>query len=310
MADWKQQVTVQLETVTPLFLGGADPRSEPELRPPAFRGAMRYWFRAALGGVIGDSNLDGLRRLEREVFGDAEYGSPIAIQVRQASLKPAKYSILPHKTSSGSRNAFKPKQQFEVILRTTRPADPLVVVNACMAFNLAIWLGGLGLRSRRGAGSLGVVGSTDPSLVPVVPDDPEKLQKLVSVIVRSALERGKSLAEKYGVPVASSLPSSPAKFACFAQGAEIRFVKDWAGTPEDAMAAVIRKMPKADYLGGISPRQGSPLWVNILYASQSYHLLLTVLPSRLASGRQDYQKVSQLLQSFGGQKIQIKGWNL
>lgn len=310
MTDWKQQVRVQLETVTPLFLGGADPRGEPELRPPAFRGAMRYWFRAALGGVIGDNNLGGLRKLEREVFGDAEYGSPIAIQVRQKDLPSASYPILPHKTPSGNRRAFNPKQQFEVILGTTRPVDPLVWVNACMAFNLAVWLGGVGLRSRRGAGSLRVVGSTDSSLVPVFPDDPEKLQKFVSVIIRSALERGKSLAEKYGVPVVSSLPSSPAKFACFAQGAEIHFVKDWARTPQDAMAAVMRRMPKADYLGGISPRQGSPLWVNILYASQAYHLLLTVLPSRLASGRQDYHKVSQLLQSFGGQKIQIKGWNL
>lgn len=42
-----QNITVKLETVTPLFLGGAEPRDKPpELRPPAFRGAMRYWLRA------------------------------------------------------------------------------------------------------------------------------------------------------------------------------------------------------------------------------------------------------------------------
>lgn len=40
----KQNITVKLETVTPLFLGGAEPRGEPELRPPAFRGAMRHWL--------------------------------------------------------------------------------------------------------------------------------------------------------------------------------------------------------------------------------------------------------------------------
>ncbi len=44
-------LTVTLETVTPLFLGGADPRGAPELRAPSFRGAMRYWLRAALGTV-------------------------------------------------------------------------------------------------------------------------------------------------------------------------------------------------------------------------------------------------------------------
>ena len=47
-----RSLTVTLETVTPPFLGGADPRGAPELRPPAFRGAMRYWLRAALGGLM------------------------------------------------------------------------------------------------------------------------------------------------------------------------------------------------------------------------------------------------------------------
>lgn len=30
-----QKITVKLETVTPLFLGGAEPRGKPELYPPA-----------------------------------------------------------------------------------------------------------------------------------------------------------------------------------------------------------------------------------------------------------------------------------
>lgn len=38
-------ITFNLETVTPLFLAGAN-QTEAELRPPAFRGALRYWFRA------------------------------------------------------------------------------------------------------------------------------------------------------------------------------------------------------------------------------------------------------------------------
>jgi len=52
MSDWKQQLVVQLETVTPLFLGGADPRGEPELRPPAFRGAMRGISGRRWGGWV------------------------------------------------------------------------------------------------------------------------------------------------------------------------------------------------------------------------------------------------------------------
>jgi hypothetical protein len=49
-----------LETITPLFLTGADPRGEPELRAASIRGALRFWLRALLGGVIGDRDLDGL----------------------------------------------------------------------------------------------------------------------------------------------------------------------------------------------------------------------------------------------------------
>lgn len=49
MAYQPLRLTVTLETVTPLFLGGAVPGESPELRPSSFRGVMRYWLRAALG---------------------------------------------------------------------------------------------------------------------------------------------------------------------------------------------------------------------------------------------------------------------
>jgi CRISPR-associated protein Cmr1 len=79
-----KQIRVNLQTVTPMFLAGAEPRGEPELRPPAFRGAMRYWLRAALGGVIGDQDTQSLYKLESQVFGSAADGdsSASAVNVR------------------------------------------------------------------------------------------------------------------------------------------------------------------------------------------------------------------------------------
>lgn len=41
---------LELQTVTPLMTGGAFYQAE--LRPPSFRGVMRYWLRALLGGVL------------------------------------------------------------------------------------------------------------------------------------------------------------------------------------------------------------------------------------------------------------------
>lgn len=307
MSEWMQSVTVEVKTVTPLFLGGANPRGQPELRPPAFRGAMRYWYRAVLGGVIGDRDLKSLRKLEQEVFGDTECGSPFSIQIQlKADLKP----ILPHKTPSGIRMAFSEGQQFRVILRTSRPVDPLVWVNVCMAFNLAVGLGGLGLRSRRGAGSLQVIESSDPSLIPIFPTKTEQIREYIGIILRSALKRAKSLAEEKKVPLSSALPSPPTQFPCAAQGAEIRLVKEWAVSPQEALAELMRKMPKIVALVGISPPQRLPLWAHLFYTPNQYHLLLTLLPSRLAHEKQNYNEVAKVLQSFGGETIEIKGWNV
>ena len=47
------KIDISLETTTPLFLGGAYSRpdishsGDPELHPPTFRGALRYWLRQA-----------------------------------------------------------------------------------------------------------------------------------------------------------------------------------------------------------------------------------------------------------------------
>jgi len=38
-------VSFELETITPLFMAGADGIT-PELRPPSFKGMMRFWWRA------------------------------------------------------------------------------------------------------------------------------------------------------------------------------------------------------------------------------------------------------------------------
>ena len=43
-----QEVIFDLQTITPLFLAGADQQAA-ELRAPSFRGVMRYWLSGASG---------------------------------------------------------------------------------------------------------------------------------------------------------------------------------------------------------------------------------------------------------------------
>jgi CRISPR type III-B/RAMP module RAMP protein Cmr1 len=155
-----RKISVRLEAVTPLFLGGADNRT-PELRPPPFRGMMRYWFRALAGGVLGDDGraLKTIRQKESEIFGSPdEKRGQSAVWVRLSAPKFASksYLLLPHKD----------KPKFSAIPPGVTPTLTLTLKpNAEMQrLELAVWsllvgltVGGIGKRSRRGFGSLRVV---------------------------------------------------------------------------------------------------------------------------------------------------------
>lgn len=201
-----QEIVLNLETVTPLFLGGADPRGEPELRAASIRGALRFWLRALLGGVIGDKDLDALRKAESAVFGSTNTGaSPVVVRVKSHFAKTISFSQLAQWDNTlgnyrrpgiaylffsarqignePERYAIRAGMTFELEL-TLRPG-----ANADYAFEqayAALWLlmhlGGLGARSRRGAGSLQVTqvhGNVPSSALPsleIRASTPEQLQ--------------------------------------------------------------------------------------------------------------------------------------
>ncbi|MEW6006318.1 MAG: type III-B CRISPR module RAMP protein Cmr1 [Stygiobacter sp.] len=59
-----EKITFQCETITPMFLAGADGKT-PELRPPSIKAAMRFWWRA----MHGDLSLSDLKKDEAKIFG-------------------------------------------------------------------------------------------------------------------------------------------------------------------------------------------------------------------------------------------------
>ena len=174
------QIRTKLEIVTPLFLGGANPRGSPELRPASFRGALRFWWRAAVGGLIGD-NPQRLRERESSIFGSPEKGSSVVIRVRE--LQSAKSVKQFYKQGRGTRSTSSghdyllwsmkglggesdrqgfypgPSAHFELILQARHGATngERACQEACAAFWLFTQLGSLGSRARRAAGSLGVI---------------------------------------------------------------------------------------------------------------------------------------------------------
>ncbi|HXH09568.1 MAG TPA: type III-B CRISPR module RAMP protein Cmr1 [Alphaproteobacteria bacterium] len=157
------QIKSRLETVTPLFMGGADPRDGPELRPASFRGVLRFWWRALLAGVMGDADLEALRQEETAVFGQTENGSPIVVRVL-GQARPQ--SALPHQPGVGylwwsmvrtKRQYLPAGTSFTLILQTrpgVRSDEPLK--RTLVSLWLLTHLGGIGSRARRGGGSVQV----------------------------------------------------------------------------------------------------------------------------------------------------------
>ena len=301
------KITVKLETVTPLFLGGAEPRVEPELRPPAFRGAMRYWLRATLGGVIGDSDLAGLHKLETKVFGSTDAGSPIAIRLH-GNLVPNTFDILPHKPGSGRRKAYRESESIHLTISALRHIDEVVWKNACMAFNLAILFGGVGLRSRRGYGSLRIVETSAPNLVPITPIVLDEWSRHIKVVCLSAIKRANELAVQNKVSP-KNLPTGRTSFPCASTDSLIRIPEDLGATKSnELLISLMSKMPQKQFLGGIKPRHSSPLWVRVIKADGEYRLLMCVLPNFKSDG--DLAEMKKFLNaSFPGTDISIKGWN-
>jgi CRISPR-associated protein Cmr1 len=303
-----RQLKIELETVTPLFLGGAQGKgAPPELRPPAFRGAMRYWLRAALGGVIGDRNLEGLKQAERAVFGSTDYGSPIGLRIPFIpfkALRVAKVPILPHK-GQGKVPAFKAGQRFELVMTQTRDKRIEVWQAAYTSLQLALTFGGVGLRSRRGYGTLRVV-KVEGKGLSVTPqkeaDWPKHLQRVTKRAIKAAIE----LAEAEGIPL-KGLPKGPANFPCATHKGVIRLGAAQYSSAMDAVIAFMSKVPQKDFVGGIRPRQASPLWLRPVKMGHKYGLLFVVLASDFKG--QDYDALNELLSRFKGQNISVERWN-
>ncbi len=196
-----QEVTFDLQTITPLFLAGAD-QSTAELRAPSFRGEMRYWLRALVGGRVGTSG-EGLKKVsevETSVFGATSTGSAIQIRVSGQSTKiedfrrdslrrgeSGKDYLLWSLDKFGDkprRRGFQQNYTFQVIL-STRKVDDTIFKQAIAAFWLLTHLGGIGSRSRRCAGSLQVIGDT--TVLPFdIPETPQTLQDQLTRGIQTA----------------------------------------------------------------------------------------------------------------------------
>lgn len=132
--------------LTPFFLDGAK-QGEPQLRPEAFVGLMHYWFRALNGHL----SLNGLKETEGHFFGSTEGRGYFSLLPITESLLNDNFLLLPHKASRQDKG-LKPGQDQKFTLKFTLHNTSQHELLESL-FRLSSLLGGVGRRSRRGAGA-------------------------------------------------------------------------------------------------------------------------------------------------------------
>ncbi len=154
------QITFHCRIISPMFLSGADGQT-PELRAPSIKGALRFWWRACNGHLP----LSELREKEDNIFGGVggKKGnrSKVILRVENREIK---IGQLPK--SSRNDNPGINYLWYSIPMNDNRPGiwegdfiatlssfDKNLLFDAALSFWLLSNLGGIGTRSRRGAGS-------------------------------------------------------------------------------------------------------------------------------------------------------------
>lgn len=294
------EIQVMLETVTPLFLGGADPRGQPELRAASVRGALRFWLRALLGGVIGDTpdKLDDLRKAESAVFGSTEAGASAVVVRLMGEAQGRPFPPLLHNPSKTFTFQGVPPNEVLTLTLAPRPSHRIPDV-ACGALLMFLLFGGLGKRSRRGFGSF-VVRSISDKFPLKLPDysDVNSFSKQLPFLIQQATKAAESFVQELGLNVGT--PSKLPKFAVLHnQHVKVLFCKKPFTGWEEAMKAFWNVRCSNPYrndrvfgFAGREERQASPLHLRIVKIGDAYHLLLTAFHVHFA-GQQPSWDVMQ-----------------
>ena len=141
--------TVECELITPMLMHGED-TAVAELRPPSIKGEMRFWWRA----IHGNLSLDELKKQESLLFGGANENSAVKssfrIRIKKGLSSSISINSLPHKRVM--TKGYKENKPFEIEFLSNMELDKVEKI-----FELSTILGGFGLRSRRGFGSVSMI---------------------------------------------------------------------------------------------------------------------------------------------------------
>jgi len=190
------ELSFKIDVITPMFISGAD-NITPELRPPSIKGLLRFWWRAMQSG---NANL---RDDETEIFGSTTQRSKINIRLLKKKIYTEKkrhqngLKYLFFSMDMQNRAYIKPNSQF--VLRLTSSCKK-ALKKAGASFWLASYFGGLGSRSRRGAGNWAireVWGEVSYELPPFVITTENNIASYITFIERGLDEIRRILKGRY-----------------------------------------------------------------------------------------------------------------
>lgn len=164
-------ITLDIRLVTVMYGGGPTAGYPDEItpfRPSAIRGHLRFWWRATRGARF--TTWEELREQEARVWGDAETPSAVRVEVEcPANMRPTRFPLREYERDANRRYALFPPFEEKVKRlderRLQRGGGFRLTVSLRRNstelrddVDAALWawlnLGGLGARTRRGAGAL------------------------------------------------------------------------------------------------------------------------------------------------------------
>lgn len=292
-------LSLQLETVSPLFLYGAN-QQQPELRAASVRGQLRYWARAIWGAR--NATIADVRKHETALFGSTEQGSPFTFRVREVEGNPIKKHIydeipmLPHKGKNPNRRGIGETAQFwlDIVSRPTLAFDDPLWLEMRNVVSVWLLLGGLGMRSRRINGGFDLVNYEpfEENMKPRWWNEPhETVQDLINVIKNQMNE---VVPQNKAAPSSGGLPKFP---QLHPKHSQIIVCKQPFNRSADADIALFSsnllhhpKYHKKSVFGGISPRRPSPLIAQTRLVNNQVYIVLTVMRSTPPTNGWDLMK--------------------
>lgn len=295
------RIAVELEAVTATLVH-VEPGGEPRWRAAPFRGLMRWWFRAIVGAALPARDL---RTREEAVFGTAERASPVIVRVFPVgAARPVETEINAGGARPGRTMGLPAGSRVRVELLPAPSQDRSMLNEAYGALWAAVHFGGVGLRTRRGAGSLRMIsldGIDGPGMV--VPGPPDAYASALAQGLRRV--RGLLRAPADLRLAASSYPTlHPASCTV-----TVAHVPAWTPQAGGDASLPIRRQIMAlrrngpwhqshraePEFGGVQPRMASPLWVRVADAGPAGSLLVASVFRHAGAKGANWPRVDAML---------------